>query len=131
MGDQGASLWWKQQAHLFGVLQKTTPFRKSSGSDRLFFTYFEDEQDFEFSEWDKDNNRLKQNRLFERRVFKSPEGIFPWIETELFNEVANIAQKTNMSVRQASITFTTFNTFDDKNARPWIYDPVFGIYQEY
>lgn len=129
MGEQGANLWWKHKAHLFGILQKITPFRKTS-IDRTFFTYIKDEKNFEFSEWD-DNSRLKRDRLFERHSFAPPKNVFPWIETDLHQEISAIAEKTNMSLQQASITFTSFNIFEDESIKPWIYDPIFGIYKEY
>jgi len=127
-----ASLWWKHEAHWCGVLQKLSPFRTASSNFDYFFSMEEENDEPTICELSNFGEHKKVGCFFDRASFQPHlgKGIGLWIETDLREEIINIAYRLDLSLKKASQQFSQFNLGELSNGQRWKYDPIFGFYGE-
>lgn len=131
-----ASLWWKHNAHWCGELQSLTPFRKRNGEEKEYIMYLEEEGDTPIMhEWmeDGESKLIDVDRLFlDRDHFKPSsiaQGIHPWIDYNVGEEIERLAEKMDLSLKEVSIKFARVSLRKLEDGQKWSYHPILGFYQ--
>jgi CRISPR-associated endonuclease/helicase Cas3 len=130
-GQIHSSLWWKHNMHWCGELQRLTPFRKKEGIDKEYIMYLEEEGDKpKIHEWQQDGRHIPVDRLLCDRVsFPPAQGIRPWINCDVGEEIERHVEEMNLSLREVCLKFTRISLRELRDQNKWKYDPVFGFYE--
>lgn len=132
-----AKLWWKEQAHWCGVLQKLQVFRKSAKDEALFLLYKNNEL-----AWAWKNEAVSPPKMGalsgsgisikEDLAIVSAEGISFWFDLNPLSIYADLANDFNISEEEASQSFGELRLVSYKNNDINEYNYFFnlGVYQE-
>ncbi|QWZ65525.1 type I-F CRISPR-associated helicase Cas3f [Aeromonas sp. FDAARGOS 1417] len=126
--------WWQHQHPLdwAGEMQRQTRFR-ASRPDESFVLYQADEDEplrFHRLE-ERGEPELVEASCFERQTFTPAERVAPWLDNEPEPLLAALGEEMEWDAARLSRTFTEIRLpLNEQSARPWRYDPQFGVYRE-
>ena len=128
-----ASLWWKNSADWCGEIQRHSRFRKPDGIYNDYIYYLEDEGDSpKLCTWPEESIQpISSEKNFKKHSFQPAQGIYPWIDCDVDNEIRSLADRTMLSLKDTSIKFATIRLRELEDGAVWFNDPLLGFYQEY
>lgn len=113
-------------------MQRQTRFR-ASRPDESFVLYQADEDEplrFHRLE-ERGEPELVEASYFERQTFTPAERVSPWLDNEPEPLLAALGEEMEWDAARLSRTFTEIRLpLNEQSARPWRYDPQFGVYRE-
>lgn len=132
-----AKLWWKEQAHWSGVMQKLQPFRKSAKDEALYLLLENDEL-----KWKWKNEAVFPPEmgtlagagieLEEEAEPETAQGISFWFDLNPQSIYTELAQDFNVSEEAASLRFGELRlvSYKKDDINEYKYFSNLGIYQE-
>lgn len=125
--------WWQHPLDWAGEMQRQTRFRESPRPDESFVLYQADEDEplrFHRVE-ERGELELVEASCFERQTFTPAERVAPWLDNEPEPLLAALGGEIEWDAARLSRTFTDIRLpLNEQSARPWRYDPQFGVYRE-
>ncbi|GAB2905348.1 type I-F CRISPR-associated helicase Cas3f [Rheinheimera gaetbuli] len=132
-----AKLWWKEQAHWCGVLQKLQVFRKSAKDEALYLLYKNNELTWEW----KNEAAYPPNMgalsgcgisIKEEFAIVPAEGISFWFDLNPHSIYAELANDFNISEEEAAQRFGELRlvSYKKNDINEYKYFSNLGIYQE-
>ncbi len=124
--------WWQHPLDWAGEMQRQTRFR-ASRPDESFVLYQADEDEplrFHRLE-ERGEPELVEASCFERQTFTPAERVATWLDNEPEPLLAALGEEMEWDAARLSRTFTEIRLpLNEQSARPWRYDPQFGVYRE-
>jgi len=132
-----AKLWWKQQAHWCGVLQKLQVFRKSAKDEALYLLYKNNEL-----AWAWKNELVYPPKMGalsgsgisieEESDIVPAEGVSFWFDLNPLSIYAELAADFDISEEETARCFGEIRlvSYKKNDVNEYKYFPNFGIYQE-
>lgn len=126
---EDASLWWKEEAHWYGVAQRAQPFRASQPEERFAYVMTEEDETGCWKQFGRDGMRPAGNR-FEEVFPELGDRIQPLLTFETFEEqIAGLAERLSENIEQVSMRFAELRLPDDSKQGVWSYSPHLGFFR--
>lgn len=121
-----AALWWNHNPTWCFEMQRQTSFRKSQ-PEELFVLYQEDEtEEPHFCQITPDGLTVEQECRFNRINLNLAERVQPWIDFDLADLIAGLAEREDIELTHCSRKFTEIRLRE--TAQQWSYHPDFGVF---
>lgn len=127
-----AASWWQHSLDGAGEMQRQTRFRASRPDEGFVLYQADEDEPLRFHRLEERGEpELVEASCFERQTFTPAERVAPWLGNAPEPLLAALAEELEWDAARLSRTFTEIRLpINEKSARPWQYDPLFGIYRE-
>lgn len=124
--------WWQHQLDWAAEMQRQTRFRESRPDESIVLYQANDDEPLRFHRLeDRGEPELVEASCFERQTFSPADRVAPWLDNEPEPLLAALGEQLEWDSARLSRTFTEIRLpLNEQSARPWQYDPLFGIYRE-
>ncbi|WP_227002097.1 type I-F CRISPR-associated helicase Cas3f [Aeromonas schubertii] len=124
--------WWQHPLDWAGEMQRQTRFRESRPDESFVLYQADEDEPLRFHRLEERGEpALVEDSCFERQAFLPAERVAPWLNNEPEPLLATLGEQLEWDAARLSRTFTEIRLpLNEQSARPWQYDPQFGVYRE-
>ncbi|UUM32713.1 type I-F CRISPR-associated helicase Cas3f [Vibrio japonicus] len=128
--DKGRVWWASDYAHLFGEIQRQTPFRQSVPSIEYIVEVDEGCSMVTLLEWDD----LGEEFIDSDKVKLAPqlalaEGISAFGESNLAQQIQELAETREIEFETAQRRYSTIQLRELTKGKQWLYSPLLGLFE--